>query len=536
MQTTSGLFDSQLKNIARWDPGLYYNIWVVNKIDDKDGTAGSFIAGYATYPSFYPQSDGTVMLATQMRAGGKTLPHEIGHALFLRHPFENAADPASTTCSANVDCNSDGDAVCDTDPNTLSFSVRSGPNPCRPGYNYTINTEHNVMSYTNTYTVFTADQRTRMQAAMSLPSRASLASSWAIAPGYPYAFSNPAAPICQSVTDPMGLSAGYAGILGVSLNNRYFSSSLANIDAGYVNKLNSPLHLIPLSPGGNYSLSTDLYTINPQQVAAWIDFNNDNAFDNSTELIMFANGIPDGPQITRVTSAFTVPPGAVTNTVIKMRVIEDNADGYPYEISDACFDSYYGQAEDFPVFISSVLPVEWKNFKGKRTGTDIVLTWATSTEYKNKEFQVERSVDGNHFYLVGTVKATNQLNGDNYSFIDYNASLPVYFYRLKQIGSDNEWKYSATVNIRQDQQAGIRLVSINNPFTNTIRITIGKAFAGNASVEIIDVKGQRIIQETLRPGQKTITIDVSAKRPAPGLYILRIEGDGETIIKKLVKE
>lgn len=176
---TSGCSDITLKNFARWNPANYYNIWVVNKIDGADGTSGQFIAGYAYFAGASASLDGTVMLATQMITGEKTLPHEIGHAMNLYHTFEGSAN--SSQCPPASSCISTGDEVCDTDPvsnnnvgGIYNFTCRTGLNPCASPNNYTINTESNFMSYTNCYTLFTNGQKTRIQAAMSLPSRASL--------------------------------------------------------------------------------------------------------------------------------------------------------------------------------------------------------------------------------------------------------------------------------------------------------------------------------------------------------------------------
>ncbi|MEI9911477.1 MAG: M43 family zinc metalloprotease [Bacteroidota bacterium] len=183
---SNGVPDLTLKNFARWNPSDYYNIWVVNKIDGADGTSGQFIAGYAYFAGASASLDGTVMLATQMVSGESTLPHEIGHALNLYHPFQGSAN--SSQCppyTASPTCYSDGDLVCDTDPisnnnvaGVYDFSCRTGNNTCTSGpvKPYSLNTESNFMSYTNCYTLFTNDQKARMQAAMSLPSRASLVS------------------------------------------------------------------------------------------------------------------------------------------------------------------------------------------------------------------------------------------------------------------------------------------------------------------------------------------------------------------------
>jgi hypothetical protein len=180
---SNGVADLTLKDFARWNAADYYNIWVVNKIDGADGTSGQFIAGYAYFAGASASLDGTVMLATQMVSGAKTLPHEIGHALNLYHPFQGSAD--NTQCPFNADCTTQGDRICDTDPiyhnfnsgtGVISFACRSGANPCASPNNYSINTESNFMSYTTCYTLFTNDQKARMQAAMSLSSRASLVS------------------------------------------------------------------------------------------------------------------------------------------------------------------------------------------------------------------------------------------------------------------------------------------------------------------------------------------------------------------------
>ncbi|MGZ8523223.1 MAG: M43 family zinc metalloprotease [Chitinophagaceae bacterium] len=181
VDNTDGTPELTLKNFARWNVADYYNIWIVNKLDGADGTSGQFIAGFAYFPGAPATLDGTIMLATQMESGEKTLPHEIGHALSLHHPFRGSAD--NTQCPLNTGCTTDGDLICDTDPifnnynsgtGVFSFACRTGNNPCAGGIPYTINTESNFMSYTNCYTLFTNDQKARAIAAMALPSRASL--------------------------------------------------------------------------------------------------------------------------------------------------------------------------------------------------------------------------------------------------------------------------------------------------------------------------------------------------------------------------
>ena len=68
VNSSSGTSEISVKNLSRWDPTQYYNVWVVDKIDGNDGTSGQFIAGFAYFPGGSANYDGIIMLATQMIA------------------------------------------------------------------------------------------------------------------------------------------------------------------------------------------------------------------------------------------------------------------------------------------------------------------------------------------------------------------------------------------------------------------------------------------------------------------------------------
>ncbi len=535
LNTANGLTDAQIKNTARWDPGLYYNIWVVNKIDGNAGS-GTFVAGYAVFPGLQPAADGTVMLASQMKSDAKTLPHEIGHALNLAHPFGDEADPSGATCPVNVNCDVDGDGVCDTDPITIpaGFVSRIGQTNSCNSSPYNINTEHNFMNYTNQFTLFTAGQLTRMQAAMTLPSRASLAASWAIAPGYPYSFTAPVPPVCVPVTDPVGVSGGYTGILGVAVGERQFSTGLTMTDNGYVNKSGSPLHLIALDPNASYSFTSDLFNNNRAQLAVYIDYDNDGNFNNSTERIFYANDIFSGTLFTKLTASFTVPNSAIANQVLRMRVITELSTAYhsDFYISNGCYNPVYGQAEDYPVIIAAILPVSWKYFNGKRAGEDIVLSWATGMEVNNKRFDIERSTDGTSFRKIGSVPGVGR--GSEYSFRDISAKAPVYFYRIAQV-DENGLEKKSNVVIVKNESSGHLQMRLTNPFKQHIDLALDAAFSTDATVTVFDINGRQVLSDIIPAGQKTWRINEKIKLKT-GVYLLKLTNEGTIYTRKLIRE
>lgn len=175
--------DIAMKSPIIWDKSRYYNIYVVNKINSRNGEP-SDVAAYAYLP-VSSVADGTVILASQMKAGSKSLVHEMGHAFNLYHPFEGSNH--STECPVG-----DNDMVDDTDPisyntdeyGTTNFLCREGANACNNNLPYNIRTESNFMNYTACYTLFTPGQKERMRASLLLHDRKTLLTSTASLPTY----------------------------------------------------------------------------------------------------------------------------------------------------------------------------------------------------------------------------------------------------------------------------------------------------------------------------------------------------------------
>lgn len=171
--------DITVKNINRWNPLDYINIWVVNEITSL--SSGSGVVGYASFPTSHGTNvDGIMMEASFLgssASASSVLVHEMGHYLGLYHTFQGGC--------MNNNCLSDGDRVCDTPPDqsTAAVPCSSSPNSCTTDSNSGFASDQNDMFWNymdygdlNCYSAFSQGQADRMDFSI-INTRTSLLSS-----------------------------------------------------------------------------------------------------------------------------------------------------------------------------------------------------------------------------------------------------------------------------------------------------------------------------------------------------------------------
>ena len=129
--------------------------------------------------------------------------------------------------------------------------------------------------------------------------------------------------------------------------------------------------------------------------------------------------------------------------------------------------------------VAGILPITLLNFTVGKQEDDVLLQWNTSNEINTQHFEIEKSIDGNHFNLVGSVAAAgNSSQLLNYHFLDHFPARGSNFYRLKLINADGQ------VNIFPVKQ--INIVASADPFTIHPNPVNGKAVDIYISRELSD--------------------------------------------------
>jgi gliding motility-associated-like protein len=157
--------DITVKNLNRWDPTQYINIWLVREICQSGGGCG--VAGYAYFPASHGNPEDGIMMeanffGSSQGASGVQI-HEMGHYLGLYHTFQGGC--------TNNDCLADGDRVCDTPPDQSTAAAPCGTpvNSCSTDTDSGFATDQNdliedYMDYGDfgCWSVFTQGQTDRM--------------------------------------------------------------------------------------------------------------------------------------------------------------------------------------------------------------------------------------------------------------------------------------------------------------------------------------------------------------------------------------
>ena len=235
--------------------------------------------------------------------------------------------------------------------------------------------------------------------------------------------------------DPTGITSVTFGTIsntsvgGPAYSN--FTTQSTTVEQGGIYQLN-----VNVNTDGNWTVNTKV----------WIDWNQNYVFEVGEEYSLgsalnTANGITSLSPLN-----ITVPSGATLGET-RMRIVSvESSDPVPL----ACGTQLYGEAEDYKLLIipPTGLPVELLYFDGVTYPSFNSLRWSTASEHNSDYFEIERSIDGEIWKVVGSKLASgNSTVVINYSYLDSFDDLVIHYYRLKQVDYDGQYKVYGPIGL-----------------------------------------------------------------------------------------
>jgi chitinase len=175
-----------------------------------------------------------------------------------------------------------------------------------------------------------------------------------------------------------------------------------------------------------------------------------------------------------------------------------------------------GYAANYETLFNSSVPIELKDFWAKTEDNHARLTWETASEVNQKDFEIEKSVDGKNFVSIAIIEARNA--AAKYSIVDQNFEQSAY-YRLK-------------MNELSGQSELSKSVFLEKKALNFIKMS--RYTEGSLSIETRDTIQQVVVfnmlGQVMISGKMTTFSLLNLKK---GLYIVSVRTNRAALTQKI---
>jgi len=543
--TTSG--DHRVKDLIHWDPSMYLNIYIVSN------AAG--LAGHAIWPSdadTIPAWDGIVIshnyvgsIGTSNATQSVVLAHECGHYLNLHHIWGGNNVPGFyyLPVGQQANCNED-DLVADT-PNTIGWSnCNVNASSCGSA----VDNVQNAMDYSYCNVMFTEGQKTRMRAALNstignrnnLWSNANLIATGVLPEPTPLCaadFTSDVTVVCPHIDNTISFSnASYHGELDSLLWNfpEGFppSSTQENPTVAYSESGKHDVSLTVFSNGSSGTVTKSNY-ITVLQDSSWsypfMDW-----FEGPTSLDgmqWFENSLDSDNkwELTKVAAHS----GARS-------LMADN-----WNNATTTIDQLYGPPLDLTGASQMKLAFKYA-FTGVETASNISRVQVQATRNCENSWSTRLTLAGTNLETAAP-QATPFAPTSSTEWQQAVVNIPASYledgfrFRLVFTSEGNNRLFIDDVNV--DVTAGIDdahspisdVVLYPNPATDQLSVQFELLTASALSFSVLDLLGRTVsVMETQSYAAGAFTEVLEVKGYAPSIYLLRLETETGSVVKRFV--
>lgn len=181
------------------------------------------------------------------------------------------------------------------------------------------------------------------------------------------------------------------------------------------------------------------------------------------------------------------------------------------------------------------LPIDLLSFNLSQSGDNILIKWATASEFNNAFFTIQHSFDGETFENILQVTGAGNCNVImNYSALDLHPENGISYYRLKQTDFDGKINFSKMM-IFEFKSSENSVLVFPNPCNSTITIKSGSTHDVSGFLKIFNLQGKIMMEIPVIMKEFDLTIDI--KHLNKGLHFGKYCGTaGEQFSFQFIKE
>lgn len=516
--------DQDMKDLIQWPRNKYMNVWVCAYADGA--------AGYTYRPGaadFFPTGDGIVLLHNYTGAIGtsspgrsRTLTHETGHWLNLKHTWGDSNEPIVTS-----NC-SDDDSVSDT-PNTVGWTscVLSGIS-CG-----SLDNVENYMDYSYCSKMFTEGQKTRMIAALN-SGTAQRSSLWTTNNLNATGVGSPAILCAAEFTSSIQEICAGSTVTFSDVSYNSVSSRTWSFPGGTPNTSTDPNPSVTYTTAGNYAVTldvtdgttnlsvttNDLITVLANPGAAV-------PFNEGFESISSLNGSswtvydPDNNNTFQLTNAAAF---SGSNSVRLLNTASMTTQ----------LDEFYSEPFDMSNATEIVVTFRYAYAQRNTTNDDRLRLYVSNNcgDTWSMRKQLRGSSDLNT--AGGTVSSSFVPSGDQWGYAEVtniSSSYHTSDFRIKfeseSYGGNNIYVDDINLNgmpvgLEELSANSGSLMIIPNPAQDNAQLLIEMPSSDQVVIDLIDVTGRKLIElynGNLAGGPQRIDLPISTLRS--GVYMVR---------------
>jgi hypothetical protein len=536
----SGISDTELKAYSVWDPYKYYNVWIIDEIDNTNCFTGtSYIAGYAYYASAHGQSvDGSVVLiCTYLEEGSNTWAHEMGHALNLPHTFDGD-DPDNGICG--------DDGIPDTPEHIRTSGITPSiywdcgtttSNNCDLAFNQVINPEtgytrssgthqdhmFNHMDYSGCSSEFTGGQRNVATNALTAGrgSRKSYFEGSALVPvaAAVVDFNSPSIICLGDVTTFTDLSANTPNSF---TNNGYDNISFAwTFDNGADTAITSTDQnpSIIFSNSGTYDVTLEITNLQGTS-----------SLTKQNSFIITSSSLPTYCEVTSLNSLGNYGTGVTRVSFNNLSNITSTNNVSPIVRDFRC-----SKNTQINVDISYDLTVDYNAINDYSQRATVWIDWDNNGTFDSDEKVLDDNVDSGN---AGSYSATVSVTPPT----DVVTGIPLTM-RVISVTRDSGNSCGEGLIKRADEYGVLVNATLNTKtvntsqlklFPNPVQDELTLTLQNNAPLsayEIYDISGKKVMTSTLNPSNR---IQVSGL--SKGLYFIKVKAANTEMVGKFIKK